>query len=192
VTTWRVTLSCAVLALGAASCSGDDGAEAATTTTSTTATAPTTTTAPTSTTAPERPASTTTTAFDPATVEGEVEAAYLRSWDVYAEAVYNLEFDEAAFTEVFAEEHLLTARNELGRRISEGRAALVRAERDYDVRVMDPSTAVVIDTYVNHQVLIDPVTKVPIESDPNDTVVDVVTLKLIDGRWHVTRIEELQ
>jgi hypothetical protein len=190
VTTWRVTLSCAVLALGAASCAGDDGADAATTTT-TTAAAPTTT-ATTSTTAPERPASTTTTAFDPATVEGQVEAAYLRSWDVYAEAVYNLEFDEAAFAGVYAEEYLLILRDELSGRISEGRAALVQVELDYDVRVMDPTTAVIIDTYVNHQVLIDPVTKVPVEPDPNETVVDVVTLKLIEGRWHVTRIEELQ
>ena len=55
-------------------------------------------------TAPERPASTTTTAFDPASVEGEVEAAYLKSWDVYADAVYDLVLDEEALAEVYAED----------------------------------------------------------------------------------------
>ena len=84
-----------VLAVAVASCSGGDDPEAA----STTIAEPTSTT----TTAPERQASTTTTAFDPATVEGEVEAAYLRSWDVYADAVYDLELDEAALAEVYAE-----------------------------------------------------------------------------------------
>ena len=43
---------------------------------------------------PERPPhSTDTTVYDPATVEGEVEAAYLRSWEVYADAVWNLDYD---------------------------------------------------------------------------------------------------
>ena len=86
------------MAVAVASCSGGDDDAASTTTTL----APSTTT---TTTAPERPASTTTTAFDPATVEGEVEAAYLRSWDVYADAVYDLELDEQALAEVYADEH---------------------------------------------------------------------------------------
>jgi hypothetical protein len=185
VTTWRVTLSCAVLALGAASCAGDDGADAATTTTSTTA-APTTT-ATTSTTAPERPASTTTTAFDPATVEGQVEAAYLRSWDVYAEAVYNLQLDEAALAEVFAGEHLDTKRNEIEQRIEEGRASLVRVDHNYTIQVLTDASAVIVDQITNHQVLIDPVTKQAIEADPNEQIVDSVELDRDGVTWRVTR-----
>src|SRR5690606_11752376 len=111
------------LAVGAAllaACSEDEPSASTTTTTveATTTLAPTTTT-----TAPERPASTTTTAFDPATVEGEVEAAYLRSWDVYADAVYNLELDEEALAEVFADEHLELVRREILGRIDDKRAA---------------------------------------------------------------------
>lgn len=188
VTTWGVALrGTVVVAALLAGCS-DDGDDGAATTTTEPATS--TSAAPT-TTAPERPASTTTTAYDPAAIEGQVEAAYLRSWDVYADAVYNLELDEAALAEVFADEHLETKRNEISSRIDEGRAAHVLIDHDYTIQLVDEATAVIIDQYVNHQVLIDPSTKEPVEDDPNETVADAVTLKLIDGAWRVTRIEEL-
>ena len=73
-----------------------------------------------------------------------MEAAYLRSWDVYADAVYNLQLDEAALSEVYAEEHLDTKRNEIQRRIDEGRAACVRVEHDYDIELVTPNTAAVV------------------------------------------------
>ena len=90
-----VTL-CVALALGLVACSDDP--DESTPSTEETSSSSTTTTAP------ERPASTTTTAFDPTSVEGEVEAAYLKSWDVYADAVYDLVLDEEALAEVYAED----------------------------------------------------------------------------------------
>lgn len=185
VTAW-VTRMCVVLALGVAACGGDSDADARPTTT-----LERTTTSSTST-APERAASTTTTAYDPAVVEGQVEAAYLKSWDVYAEAVYNLELDEQALAEVYAEEHLETKRDEIARRIEEGRASWVRIEHDYTIQLVDPTTAIVVDHYKNHQVLIDPESKEPREPDPNADVVDAITLKYATGGWKVTRIEGLQ
>ncbi len=170
-------LSAVALSLGA--CSDDGGASEETITTS----SPETTTTEPTTTAPERPASTTTTAFDPATVEGQVEAAYLRSWDVYADAVYNLELDEAALAEVYAEPLLTVRRDEIVGRIEDGRAAHVRVEHRYEIALIDSTTASVIDAYVNHQVLIDPETKQPVEDDPNEVLTDVITLNLIDGEW---------
>jgi hypothetical protein len=188
VPTWGVAVGGALLALSAVGCSGDGrDASAATTTVERT-----TSSSSTSSTAPERPASTTTTAYDPAAVEGQIEAAYLRSWDVYAQAVYDLELDEAALAEVYAEDHLQTKRDEVQRRIDEGRASWVRIEHDYTIQQIDSSTAAVIDRYRNHQVLIDPVTKAPVEADPDADVIDLVTLKLVEGRWKVTRIEGLQ
>jgi hypothetical protein len=190
VTGWGSSVR--ALVVGAAllaACSSDDPDAAPSTTT--TAEPASTTTSTTSTTAPERPTSTTTTAFDPASVEGQVEAAYLRSWDVYAEAVYNLELDEEALASTFDEDHLITKRTEIEKRIAEGRAAFVSVEHDYSIQLSDPTTAFVIDQYVNHQVLIDPVTRRPIEEDPNETLVDAVTLKLRDGSWRVTRKERL-
>jgi hypothetical protein len=185
VTTWGVTAGCLVLALGATACSGDDGGATATTVTHRTTTSTSTTTAP------ERPASTTTTAYDPAAVEGQVEAAYLKSWDVYAEAVYNLELDEQALAEVFAEDHLETKRNEIQGRIDEGRASWVRVEHDYTIQLVDSVTAIVVDRYRNHQVLIDPNTKQPTEADPNADVIDAATLKSLGGTWKVVRKEHL-
>ena len=186
VTTWGVTMRAALVAAAlAGSCSGDDGGSTATTERSVT-------TSPTTSTAPERPASTTTTAYDPAAVEGQVEAAYLRSWDVYAAAVYDLELDEAALAEVYAGEHLETKRNEIRDRIADGRAALVRIEHDYSVQIVDETTAIVIDQYVNHQVLIDPESKEPIEEDPNEQKVVAITIRLVDAAWRVARIESLE
>lgn len=148
--------------------------------------------ATTTTTVPERPPSTTTTAFDPASVEGQVEAAYLKSWDVYANAVYHLELDEKAFAEVYAGEALDLRRAEIMRREAQSRPAHVRIDHDYDiVSGADVTTANVIDRFVNHQVLIDPVTKRPTEEDPNELLLVNFKLSLIDGRWKVTFIQKV-
>lgn len=151
--------------------------------TTTEPTSPSSTT--TTSTAPERPSSTTTTAYDPAAVEGQVEAAYLKSWDVYADAVYNLVLDEAALSEVYADPLLGVVRNELSSRITDGRAAYVLVDHDYEIQMTGTDTAAVIDTYLNHQVLIDPVSKQPTEADPNERIIDAFTLRRTDGHWVV-------
>lgn len=179
VTTWEVTAGCVLLALSAVACNGDADGSTATTA------AERTTTTTTTTTAPERPASTTTTAYDPAAVEGQVEAAYLKSWDVYAEAVYNLELDEAALAEVYADPLLTVRRDEIAARVSDRRASLVRVKHEYEIQMTGDDTAAVVDTYRNHQVLIDPDTKQPTEPDPDTTIVDAFTLRQVDGRWVV-------
>ncbi|MGK2947182.1 MAG: hypothetical protein ACSLFP_01290 [Acidimicrobiales bacterium] len=188
MTSWGVTGGVVAFLLFGAACADDDGTAATTTVPDVTTTVADTTT---STTSPERPPSTTTTAFDPASLEGEVEAAYLRSWEVYADAVYDLELDEAALAEVYADEHLETKRNEIEGRIADGRAALVLVEHDYTIEFVDNQTAVIIDVYVNHQVLIDPDTKEPVEADPNERLVDATTARLIDGEWLMTDLTRL-
>jgi len=187
VTFWGVTWRFAALALLGAACSSADPEAAPTPTARPSTTGEATTTS----TAPERMASTTTTAFDPASVEGQVEAAYLRSWDVYAAAVYDLELDDQALAEVYAGEHLETKRSEIERRIAERRAALVLVDHDYSVQLTGPTAAAVIDQYRNHQVLIDPETKQPVEEDPNETVTDLVSLELRHDVWRVVRKERI-
>jgi hypothetical protein len=183
VTGWGVTaLRLTLAALVLAACSSDDP-EASTTTRETTTS--------TSTTAPERQASTTTTAFDPATVEGEVEAAYLRSWDVYADAVYDLVLDEDALAEVYARESLENLTAEIEERIAERRASRVLVEHDYQVDILDPTTALVVDAYINHQVLIDAATKEPTEDDPKNRLIYSFKLERIDGDWRVVLIQRL-
>ena len=67
-----------------------------------------------------------------------MEAAYLKSWDVYADAVYDLVLDEEALAEVYAETQ---PRDRDGRRSSDAstkaRAALVRVDHDYTIDVVD-------------------------------------------------------
>jgi hypothetical protein len=189
VATWGVTAGCALLALGVLSCSGDDGSSAATTTT--VVERSTTTSSSTTSTAPERPSSTTTTAYDPSVVEGQVEAAYLKSWDVYADAVYNLHLDEQALAEVFAEDAFELRRDEIKRRIADGRASHVRLEHRYEIVLTDAEEANVIDNFVNHQVLIDATTKSPVEPDPNEALLVNFRMKLIDGSWRVVFIQKV-
>ena len=121
----RVTL-CVAVALGLVACS-DDPDEGMPTTEERSSSSTTTT-------APERPASTTTTAFDPASVEGEVEAAYLKSWDVYADAVYDLVLDEEALAEVYAETTSNEESQTRSRRIDEGdQRTYVVIDHDYTI-----------------------------------------------------------
>lgn len=188
VAVWGVTrwAGSAIFLVGSFACSGDDGEAPTTTEADRTTTSEDVTT----TTAPERPASTTTTAYDPTAVEGQVEAAYLRSWDVYADAVYNLELDEQALAEVYAGEALKTVRDEIRRRIAERRPSLVRVAHDYRVTVTG-STATVLDRFVNHQVALDPETLAPTEDDPNEQTLINFALKLSQGAWRVTLIERI-
>lgn len=185
VTPW-VTGMCVVLALGVASCGGDSGADARSTTTAAERTTTSSTTE-----APERAASTTTTAYDPAAVEGQVEAAYLRSWDVYADAVYNLELDEAALAEVYAEDALSTQVSEIRRRIQDNTPSLVRVDHSYTISLSGTASANVIDQFVNHQVRVDPATKQPIEPDPNERSLLNFRMALIGGSWKVVFIERV-
>lgn len=183
MTIWGVTAGCLLLVAATAACSSDDTSASTTTTTQRTTTTST---------APLRPTSTTTTTYAPASVEGQVEAAYLKSWDVYAEAVYNLHLDEAALAEVYADRSLESKRTEIRERISDKRAALVRVEHRYDVVVLSTDRAKVIDRLVNHQVLIDPATKVPVEEDPNEQIVFSFELVATDGVWRVVLIERVR
>ncbi len=180
---WGVTVGC-VLAVGAVACSGADGDTVATTLAPRVATSS-------STTAPTRPTSTTTTVYDPATVEGQVEAAYLRSWEVYADAVYNLRLDETALAEVYAERSLETRRTEIQDRIHRGRAAWVSLDHDYQIVIVDESTAAVIDHFVNHQVLVDRDSKAPAEPDPNERLLVNFQMKRAGGVWRVTLIQKV-
>ena len=175
------------MALLLAACSSSDPEAATPTTGRSTSTAPTTTAV----TVPEREPSTTTTAFDPASVEGQVEAAYLKSWDVYADAVYDLHLDESALATVYAGEALALRAAEIERRIDERSSSLVKLDHGYQIAVSGSSTANVVDEFVNHQVLIDPRSKEPIEADPNERLLVNFRMELVEGSWRVTFIQKV-
>lgn len=120
------------------------------------------------------------------TPEEEVEAAYLKSWDVYAEAMRTL--DPAGIDALYADEALEDLRSEVERARQGNTPVRIEVDHDYGVRLLEPGLAVVVDNYVNHSVYLDPATGVPTEPDPNQRVTDMYTLKDFEGTWKVVSI----
>ena len=155
---WRWLLA-AVWVLTAAACSSDgDAAEVSGATVPTEATTSTT-----------------------LSVEQEVEQAYLKSWDVYAEAMKTR--DPAVLERAFIEEALRLAKQDLDK-VGEGQMALIRVEHDYRIEVVSPTEAEVFDEYLNHSVLAD-ASGNPLEPDPNETVRSHQRLRKIGESWKV-------
>jgi hypothetical protein len=121
------------------------------------------------------------------TVEEEVEAAYLRSWEVYAEAV--LELDPSGLEETYAERALQVERDEVARLKAANTPVRVRVEHDYSIAMTGNDRALVTDAYVNHSVLLDPSNGEPAEPDPNKQVTDLYAMRVIGGKWKVVHIE---
>jgi hypothetical protein len=118
------------------------------------------------------------------TVEQEVEAAYLRSWEVYAEAMLNL--DPSGLAESYAKKALDLRIGEVAALKAKGTPARMQVEHGIaDVSVRS-GAAYVTDNYTNHSVVLDPETKEPAEPDPNTSVSRTYTLERIKGTWRVT------
>lgn len=163
---WRWLLA-AVWVLTAAACSSDgDAAEVSGATVPTAATTSTT-----------------------LSVEQEVEQAYLKSWDVYAEAMRTL--SDASLSTAFGGETLETRRQEVAALKAAGTPARIAADHDITVESVEDATARLRDAYVNHSVVLNPATGEPAEPDPNETYDVVVTLERMDGTWKVVFIERL-
>ena len=120
-------------------------------------------------------------------IEREVEAAYLKSWDVYADAALSL--TTAGLEQSYAEPQLQRTRSDIEDRIQTKRTARFRVDHDYSIDIVGDDLARVHDRYRNHSVLVDPVTHEPTEPDPNTVITDVFTLRRIEGTWKVTNIQ---
>ena len=131
-------------------------------------------------------APTTTSTTEPLTVEEQVEQAYLASWDDYATAMGERETEHLSATH--AGRALELVESEVADLKRDGHAADIDVEHNYAITIVDESTAVVVDEYVNHMILIDPDTGEPREADPNNTVLYVFTLELMEGAWKLTDI----
>lgn len=123
------------------------------------------------------------------TPEQEVEAAYLRSWDVYAKAVREL--DPAGLAEAFAGTALELRIDEVRDLAAANTPVRIEVDHDHIVDVLDGGRrAVVLDSYTNHSVLLDPRSGEPSEPDPNEVVRRQYTLELIGETWKVVDVLE--
>ncbi len=132
-------------------------------------------------------ATTTTSTTEPLSIEEQVEEASLYAWEVYAGAVSEL--DESQLHEAYTGRALEIVTNEVKERQRDRRPARVDVDHSFIVTVIDEETAVVVDDYINHQVLVDPGSGEPIEPDPDETIVEAYSLSLLDGQWFVAEIE---
>lgn len=176
-------------ALWAGGCSGDGGATA-TSDDSLPATAegPTTSSDPATptSTAPPTPPST---IHDPSSIEGQIEADYLATWDAFARAMAGA--DEAHLEDAFADKALQYRTTDVERVRAQGLAARIEVEHDYDIEQLTDTRAAVVDDLVNHMRLVDPSTGAFTEPDPNSPLGRAFTLELRGDRWIVIDINEV-
>lgn len=116
--------------------------------------------------------------------EREVEQAYLKYWDVYAEAMLTL--DTTRLPEVAAGERLKQAVGEVEKLKAQGKAAKIQIEHKYFVFDVTNKTATVHDEYVNSSYAVDPNTKQPVGAPgESERLVDSYFFERTDGVWKV-------
>jgi hypothetical protein len=115
-----------------------------------------------------------------------VRQAYLRHWDVYVDAVRTLEM--ARLDEVFTGKALKVVVRGVERRQREGTPVRIRVEHNMGIKIIDATTAVVDDRYVNRAAELDPETGKPTKRFPDERIHDVFTLKKVNGLWKVSAI----
>lgn len=135
-------------------------------------------------------AASSTIAAPPTTLSAKAEllAAYDRSWEVYADALRRL--DPSRLPTAFAGSALRVAQEEVAEHKAKGQPSLVRVTHRARVLLVTATDGVVQDNYTNHSVLLDPVTGMPTEPDPNEVVYQRQSLKRSNGVWKVVEVIE--
>ena len=116
--------------------------------------------------------------------EEQVSQAYLHYWDVYADALYNL--DTSRLTDVMTGPRLERALNEVKQLRDQGRAVRIVVENHPVVVQIESDRAVVYDEYENRSYFIDPTTKEALNrTEGSQTIRDTVTLTRVGQTWKV-------
>lgn len=119
-------------------------------------------------------------------IEQEVSEAYLRYWEVYADAVFNL--DENRLADVTTGPNLERTRQEIERLRQRGRAAKIVVEHNFFIAELDPvaGTATVRDEYTNRSYEVDAQTKEMVgQAAPGTVLSDTYFLVKEGGAWKV-------
>ena len=116
--------------------------------------------------------------------EREIAQAYIRSWQVYAEAMYT--GDTSKLPEVAAKDFLQLAIDDVEQRKARGRATAIQVKLNFYAFDVTNQTASVYDEYLNSSYAIDAQSKEPIGA-PGQTerITDVYFLEKLDGVWKV-------
>lgn len=122
----------------------------------------------------------------PTSPKTQVKQAYLAQWDVYTEAVRALE--TVQLDEVLTGTALEVVRKEIERRRREQTPVMIEVKHDLGVKIIDATTAVVDDRYVNQTTDIDPDTGELTRHYSPDLIHELYTLKKVNGEWKVSAI----
>jgi hypothetical protein len=126
----------------------------------------------------------------PTDPRAQVEQAYLDAWDVWEEAL--VELDASRLSEVFTGSALDVVTNQVEEQERKNEPVRIRAEHNYSITMIDSETASVEDRYINHNVRLDPETLEPIEPDQETRVRRSFTLTRVDSTWKIAEIIEYQ
>ncbi|MBA4179615.1 MAG: hypothetical protein C0506_03410 [Anaerolinea sp.] len=119
-------------------------------------------------------------------LEDEILAAYLGYWDLYTEAVLNL--DESPVAKVASDEEVQRVREEIRELRRQGVALRVVIEHSPVVLEASATSAVVFDEMTNNSFYVDPETrKPPSAPGSGETLKDTFFLEKVDGQWVVIR-----
>jgi hypothetical protein len=124
----------------------------------------------------------------PTDARAQVEQAYLSAWEVWADAL--LQLDASRLPDTFTGRALDLITSQVEEQSQSNEPVQIQAEHNYTITILDAQTASVDDRYINHNVRLDPDTLEPIEEDPNRREHRSFTLKLVDGTWKIERIIE--
>ncbi len=127
---------------------------------------------PTATEAPSRSPTVTVEPTPTAAPEEAIKEAYLHYWEVYGEALFNLDSSRLSEIEQLEEQ---------------GRAVRIVVENRPVVVEVEGDEALVLDEYENRSYLIDAATKEPLSEPPTtgETIRDRVTLTRVGDTWKV-------
>lgn len=115
-----------------------------------------------------------------------VEQAYLRYWDVYREAL--LQLDTSRLSEVSARDELREIEEEIEEFRQRGRAVRATVTHHYLVFDVTELEAKVYDEIMDRSFTVDPVTKEPTRGPDSGSVVkDTFFFEKIDGVWKVIK-----
>lgn len=116
--------------------------------------------------------------------EREIEQAYLKYWQVYSDAVLNL--DTSHLHEVLAGPALQWVTDEVNGLKAQGRPVKIDVQHAYGFSRVTATSATVVDQYVSQSVYIDPTTRQPLPRTGSPShVLQSFDFEKIDGTWKV-------
>lgn len=121
-----------------------------------------------------------------AEVRAEVERAYLRYWEVLADATESL--DDSNLDSAMTGEALQLTRNLIQEQKAKNEPLRTQVEHNYRITIVNDANASVDDTFTDRTVRLDPQTRQPTGPPANQVIRNSYTMKKESGIWKVAAI----